>query len=45
MTHNGMEIALKIQYPGVADSIDADISILGTLLSPLYICMCIYVHI
>ena len=45
VTHDGMEIALKIQYPGVADSIDADISILGTLLSPLYICMCIYVHI
>jgi aarF domain-containing kinase len=30
-----MPVAVKIQYPGVADSIDSDISILGTLLSPL----------
>jgi hypothetical protein len=34
-THAGMPVAVKIQYAGVADSIDADIAILGTLLSPL----------
>lgn len=28
-------MALKIQYAGVADSIDSDIAILGTLLAPL----------
>ena len=34
-TIQGMEVAVKIQHPGVADSIDSDISILGVLLSPL----------
>jgi aarF domain-containing kinase len=35
VTQDGMPVAIKIQYPGVADSIDSDISILGTLLAPL----------
>jgi predicted unusual protein kinase regulating ubiquinone biosynthesis (AarF/ABC1/UbiB family) len=31
-THDGQELAIKVQYPGVADSIDSDIANLGTLL-------------
>jgi hypothetical protein len=29
------QVAVKIQYPGVAESIDSDISILGIVLAPL----------
>eukprot|EP00961_Rhodomonas_salina_P091587 1233059-Rhodomonas_salina.1 len=29
-----MELAVKIQYPGVADSIDSDIATLGTFVGP-----------
>ncbi len=31
-THDGRELAIKVQYPGVADSIDADIDNVATLL-------------
>ncbi|KAK3787233.1 hypothetical protein RRG08_055956 [Elysia crispata] len=31
--HNGMEVALKIQYPGVGDSIDSDINNLMTVMN------------
>ncbi|RGP40800.1 Protein ABC1 like protein, mitochondrial [Altererythrobacter insulae] len=32
MTRNGQELAIKVQYPGVADSIDADVDNVATLL-------------
>ena len=32
---HGMPLALKVQYPGVADSIDSDVSTLEFLLTPL----------
>jgi predicted unusual protein kinase regulating ubiquinone biosynthesis (AarF/ABC1/UbiB family) len=31
-THDGRELAIKVQYPGVADSIDADVDNVATLL-------------
>ena len=31
-THDGRELAVKVQYPGVADSIDADVDNVATLL-------------
>jgi len=34
LAHDGMELAVKIQYPGVADSIDSDIATLGTFVGP-----------
>ena len=30
--HDGTEVAMKIQYPGVAESIDSDVNNLVTLL-------------
>ncbi len=33
-THDGQEVAIKVQYPGIADSIEADMRNLG-LLSPV----------
>ncbi len=32
MTHDGDELAIKVQYPGVAESIDADVDNVATLL-------------
>jgi predicted unusual protein kinase regulating ubiquinone biosynthesis (AarF/ABC1/UbiB family) len=32
LTHDGRELAVKVQYPGVADAIDADIDNVATLL-------------
>lgn len=32
MTRDGQELAIKVQYPGVADSIDADVDNVATLL-------------
>jgi len=34
VTHDGMQVAVKIQYPGVANSIDSDIANLGTFVGP-----------
>jgi aarF domain-containing kinase len=34
VTHDGETVAVKIQYPGVADSINSDIDNLVMLLSP-----------
>ncbi len=33
---NGRDVAIKIQYPGIADTIDADIKILKTLVQGLF---------
>lgn len=33
VTHDGMEVAVKVQFPGVAGSIDSDLANLGRLLT------------
>lgn len=34
-THEGREVAVKLQYPGIASTITGDLAVLGRLLAPL----------